>query len=178
MNYLNTLCRNSTSLRSALQKDIRNSNLLLQLQALGIKGKLGPWMQQLYGNRDLLEKLKRLMDFPLLVFQTSTDMFGMNKESDEILQSLQGNVFSAMEKDSMKEILSRLIASIIKVIEKQMNEYLDVSLSNVSLVPAHPTYSALAHNMFAEQTLGLADHHFRTTLNIAIGFIDGRVKTK
>ena len=147
-------------------------------------------MQQLYGNRIItnlesvpyietcLKNLKRLMDFPLLVFQTSTDMFGMNKESDGILQSLQGNVFSAMEKDSMKEILSRLIASNIEVIEKQMNEYLDVSLSNVSLIPAHQTYSALAHNMFAEQTLGLADHHFRTTLNIAIGFIDGRVKTK
>ena len=71
------------------------------------------------------------MDFPLLVFQTSTDMFGMplNKESNEILQSLQGNDFRAMEKNSMKEILSRLIASMIEAIEKQMSEYLDGSLS-------------------------------------------------
>ena len=107
-------------------------------------------------------------------------MFGMplNKEGDEILQNLQGKVFSAMEKDSMIEILTRLIASIIEVIEKQMNEYLDGSLSNVSLATAHQTYSARAHNMFAEQTLGLADHHFRTAPNVTIEFIDGKVKTK
>ena len=60
-------------------------------------------------------------------------MFGMPlNKGDEILQSLQDKVFSAMEKDSMIEILTRLIASIIEVIEKQMNEYLD-GLSNVSL---------------------------------------------
>ena len=50
--YLDTSCRNTTSLRSALQKDLRNDKSLLQLQALGIIGKLvtGPWMKQLYGN--------------------------------------------------------------------------------------------------------------------------------
>ena len=35
-----TSCRNTTSLRSALQKDLRNDKLLLQLQALGIIAKL------------------------------------------------------------------------------------------------------------------------------------------
>ena len=56
-------------------------------------------MQQLYGNKMItnlesvpyietcLKNLKGLMYFPLLVFQTSTDMYGvpLNKESDEIL---------------------------------------------------------------------------------------------
>ena len=59
-----------------------------------------------------------------------------------------------------------------------MSEYLDGSLSNVSLATAHQIYSAPAHNMFTEQTLGLADHHFRTAPNVTIGFIDGKVKTK
>ena len=50
--YLDTSCRNTTSLRSALQKDLRNDKSLLQLQALSIIGKLvtEPWMKQLYGN--------------------------------------------------------------------------------------------------------------------------------
>ena len=50
--YLNSSCGNTTSLRSALQKDLINDKLLLQLQALGIIGKLvtGPWMKQLYRN--------------------------------------------------------------------------------------------------------------------------------
>ena len=46
----------------------------------------------------------------------------------------------------MTEILSRLIATIIEVIKKQMSEYLDGSLSNVSLATTHQTYSAPAHN--------------------------------
>ena len=37
LTYLDSACRNTTSLRSALQKDLRNNKLLLlQLQALGI----------------------------------------------------------------------------------------------------------------------------------------------
>ena len=78
----------------------------------------------------------------------------------------------------MKEILSRLIASIMEVIENQMRECLDGSRSNVSLATVHQIYSAPAHNMFTEQTLGLADHHFRTAPNVTTGFIDGKVKTK
>ena len=44
--YLDTSCHNTTSLQSALQKDLRNDKLLLQLQAFGIIGKLviGPWI--------------------------------------------------------------------------------------------------------------------------------------
>ena len=72
----------------------------------------------------------------------------------KLMEILSLQVFSAKDKDSMTEILSRLIASIIEVIEKQISEYLDGSLSNVSLATAHQTYSAPAHNMFAEQNLG------------------------
>ena len=38
--YLDTSCRNTTSLRSALQKGLRNDKSLLQFQALSIIGKL------------------------------------------------------------------------------------------------------------------------------------------
>ena len=55
LTYLDSACHNTTSLLSALQKDLRNNKLLLQLQALGIIGKLvtGPWMQQLYANKKI-----------------------------------------------------------------------------------------------------------------------------
>ena len=43
LNYLDTSCRNITSLRSALQKDLRNDKLLLQLQALGHYWKISDW---------------------------------------------------------------------------------------------------------------------------------------
>ena len=138
LKYLDTSCRNTTSLRSALQKDLRNDKLLLQLQALGIVGKLvtGPWMQQLYGNpgitnldtisyiKTCLQYLKSLMDCPLLVFTTCKDIFGidLDKESDIIRQCLQSNfsLMNAQEKKSLNDILSRLITGIIEVIERQM----------------------------------------------------------
>ena len=46
--YLENACNNKTSLRTALQKVIRNNRLVLQLTALGLIGKLvtGPWMHQ------------------------------------------------------------------------------------------------------------------------------------
>ena len=110
--YLDTSCCNTTSLRSALQKDLRNDKSLLQLQALCITGKLvtGPWMKQLYGNpgitnldtisyiKTCLQYLKSLKDCPLLVLTTCTDMFGidLDKETDAILQCLQSN-FNLMD---------------------------------------------------------------------------------
>ena len=50
LKYLDNTCRCSTGFHSALQKDLKNEQILLQLQALGLMGKLvtGPWMQQLY----------------------------------------------------------------------------------------------------------------------------------
>ena len=40
------------------------------------------------------------------------------------------------------------------------------------------TSSAPVHNIFAEQTLGLADHYLRRARNCTIGHIDGKVKCK
>ena len=47
LKFLDNTCRCSTGFRSALQKD---EQILLQLQALGLMGRLvtSPWMQQLY----------------------------------------------------------------------------------------------------------------------------------
>ena len=44
--YLDKSCNNTTTLRTSLLKDLRNMNILLQLRALGIIGKMvtGPWI--------------------------------------------------------------------------------------------------------------------------------------
>ena len=66
----------------------------------------------------------------------------------------------------------------ILVIEKQLNEYIQGSLSNLSTAKIMQTASAPLHNMFAEQTLGLADHYLRRARNCTIGHIDGKVKCR
>ena len=78
----------------------------------------------------------------------------------------------------MNEILFRLIAGIIEVIERQMYDYIEGNLSNIPTPMASQTLSAPAHNMFAEKTLGLADYHFRNAHNVKIGFVDAKVKSK
>ena len=78
----------------------------------------------------------------------------------------------------MNEILFRLITGIIEVIERQMYDYIEGNLSNIPTPMASQTLSAPAHNMFAEQTLGLADYHFRNAHNVKIGFVDAKVKSK
>ena len=72
---------------------------------------------------------------------------------------------NALEKASLNEILFRLIAGIIEVIERQMYDYIEGNLSNIPTPMASQTLSAPAHNMFAEKTLGLLLHTYE--LNIA-----------
>ena len=76
-------------------------------------------------------------------------------------------------------MLFRLITGIIEVIERQMYHYIEVIYPTFQhLSMASQTLSAPAHNMFAEQTLGLADYHFRNAYNVKIGFVDAKVKSK
>ena len=87
--YLETVCRNATTLRLALLNDLKNEHIFLQLQALGILGKVvtGPWMQQLYDNsksrtlkllhtliKTCLDNMKMLTRSPLLMLEISEDV--------------------------------------------------------------------------------------------------------
>ena len=79
---------------------------------------------------------------------------------------------------TLKEVIERLLTSVVKVIEKQMNEYIDDNLSHLSSSMITQAKSAPVHNMFSEQTLALADHQFRKSPISKVGFIDGKVKAK
>ena len=127
-----------------------------------------------------MQNLYLLKNSPQLVFDMKNDVFGipLDEDSDEVLHSLRSAALSVSEKECLAEILLRLIAGVVDVIEHQMIEYIEGSLANIPPAIAAQTLSAPAHNMFAEQTLGLADHLMRKAPNITIGFVDGKVKTK
>ena len=124
-----------------------------------------------------MQILYLLKNSPQLVFDMKNDVFGipLDEDSDEVLHSLRSAALSISEIECLAEILLRLIAGVVDVIEK---EYIEGSLANIPPAIAAQTLSAPAHNMFAEQTLGLADHLMRKAPNITIGFVDGKVKTK
>ena len=127
-----------------------------------------------------LQNLYLLKNSPQLVFDMKNDVFGipLDEDSDEALHSLRIAALSVSEKECLAEILLRLITGVVDVIEHQMKEYIEGSLANIPPAIAAQTLSAPAHNMFAEQTLGLADHLMRKAPNITIGFVDGKVKSK
>ena len=79
---------------------------------------------------------------------------------------------------SQKECLAELFTGAVDVIEHQMKEHIEGSLANIPPAIAAQTLSAPARNIFAEHTLGLADHLMRKAPNITIGFLDGKVKSK
>ena len=99
-------------------------------------------------------------------------------ETDDVMCSLINCECNESEKDDLNVILSKLLAGMILVIEKQLNEYIQGSLSNLSRAKIMQTSSAPVHNMFAEQTLGLADHYLQRASNCNIGHIDGKVKCR
>ena len=57
-----------------------------------------------------------------------------------------------------------------------MDDYLGDELATLSPSKFYQSKSAPVHNMFAEQTLGLAGHQLRRAPNAKIGFIVGKVK--
>ena len=203
--YLDKSCNNTTTLRTSLLKDLRNMNILLQLHALGIIGKMvtGPWMHELYTNAGIsnldsinyikmcLENLNALKESPLMMLQAKTDTFGVSLDvgSDAVLNELQNSATTEQDKIVLHDILVQLLEGIIYVIKTQLHDYLEGTLAHLSpsivhqtshLSPSivHQTSSAPVHNMFAEHTLGLADYLYRKASNIKVGFLDGKVKCK
>ena len=139
--YLETMCRNETTLHLVLLNDLlKNKHILLQLQALGLLGKVitGPWMQQLYDNSKItnlevtpyiktcLDNLKMLTRSPLLMLEVSEDAFGatLDRETDDVMCSLINCECNESEKDDLNVILSKILAGMILIIEKQLNEYI------------------------------------------------------
>ena len=83
------------------------------------------------------------------------------------------------EKNDLNAILSKLLAGMILVIDKQLNKYIQgpFQIFHQQKLCRH-LQLAPVHNIFAEQTLGLADHYLRRARNCTIGHIDGKVKCK
>ena len=102
--YLDKSCNNTTTIQTSLLKDLRNMNILLQLCALGIIGKMvtGPWMHEIYTNAGIsnldsvnysLENMNALKESPLMMLQAKTDTFGvsLDVDSDAVLNELQNS---------------------------------------------------------------------------------------
>ena len=191
MMYLENVCHNTT-LRTALIQDLKNRTIILELRALGLIGKLvtGPWMKHFYASQHMtnldivpainmcMNNLNLLRANPsiALIIKTDIFIFGSILDDESVLKHLQESSFSSAEHETFNEIFALLLQGVIDVINKQMDDYLRGELATLSPSKCCQSKSAPVHNMFSEQTLGLADHQLRRAHNAKIGFIDGKVK--
>ena len=123
-----------------------------------------------------MNNLKLLRANPSIALSFKKDAFGTIHDDESVLKHLQESSFSSVEHETFNEIFALLIQGVIDVIKKQMDDYLGGELATLSPSKFYQSKSAPVHNMFAEQTLGLADHQLRRAPNAKIGFIDGKVK--
>ena len=190
MMYLENVCHNTTTLRTALIQDLKNRTIILELRALGLIGKLvtRPWMKHFYASQHMtnldivpainmcMNNLNLLRANPSIALIIKTDIFGSILDDESVLKHLQESSFSSAEHETFNEIFALLLQGVIDVINKQMDDYLRGELTTLSPSKCCQSKSAPVHNMFSEQTLGLADHQLRLAHNAKIGFIDGKVK--
>ena len=73
--------------------------------------------------------ITQLIEDPLLILKS---VFGCDIDSDAVLQALQTDEMTEEEIFTSKEVIERLFTSVIEVIEKQINEYIDGDLSHLS----------------------------------------------
>ena len=99
-----------------------------------------------------LVNIRQPIEDPLLILKSSKDVFGCDIDSDAVLQALQTDEMPEEDMFTLKEVIERLLTSVVEVIEKQMNEYIDGDLFHLSSSVITQAKSAPVHNMFSEQT--------------------------
>ncbi|XP_065675915.1 uncharacterized protein LOC136092121 [Hydra vulgaris] len=171
-----------------LLQDISNDMTLVQLQGLGVIGKIitGPWMNLVYKNAtgksnlelgDIFQKaIKKLSSFksnPESILYTDVDVFSqiLNIKEDKVHQSL----CVIKNKKILEKILSALISSTHQLLK---DRYLTGNLSNLSKEMIKTTLSAPPHTMEAERILGMLDFFLRRAPNATFGFLDSKIKAR
>ncbi|XP_047138742.2 uncharacterized protein LOC124814784 [Hydra vulgaris] len=156
-----------------LLQDMSNGITLVQLQGLGLIGKIiaGPWMSLVYKNAtgksnlefgDIFQKAIRKLAYfksnPESILYTDVDIFSqvLNIKKDKVHQSLR----VIKNKNILVKILSALISYTETVLKRQMARYLTGNLSNPSKEMIKTTLSAPPHTMEAERILGMLDFFF------------------
>ncbi|GFS09121.1 hypothetical protein ElyMa_004774800 [Elysia marginata] len=186
-NLLSFVGTHKTGLKGDLKVDLENPLITVQLQALGLVGKVitGPWMTKFYSNKsnlDMVPRIKEGKDFldmwcedPSKVAHPEQNIFGepLNPSDDPVLSALIG-----AENITLTNVLSKLLTAIRSVFVRQLSRYLDpADLAELSEQQLLAASSAPSHNMASERALGMADAQWKSAPNATKGFLNGKVKS-
>ncbi|KAK0062763.1 hypothetical protein Bpfe_007968 [Biomphalaria pfeifferi] len=189
--YLEKFCK-SMKLREAIEKDLTNPDVMVQIRVLGLFGKLltGPWMKLFYNKSSSLRKLsylemtpfvrrsittlKELQLNPASILTLEFDVFGHPLLVDDVLVVLRDVELQPGER--FFRTVSVLASCFVKVLERQLDDYLTGDLANPMEAMMQQTSSAPLHNIHSERVLGMVDSQFHRAPNASFGFVDAKVK--
>ena len=123
-------------LQSSLRQDFAHQTAQLEMQVLGLLGKLlsGPWMKKFYTSaadqlhhidgievvREVVDVLKEAHFDPVSVFSRKTDFFGDRlDENDECLKKLRTFPSDSVLQHLITDMLSACLEAVIAVLERQ-----------------------------------------------------------
>lgn len=178
-------------LQSSIREDFQNPTAILEIQVLGLLGKLltGPWMQIFYKSmdseishldgirtiKDVVARLKLASADPQAILDRTEDFFGRTLSADDItLEKLV--VFRGSDcEEEFKDNVKACLAAVIAVLERQYKRYFDMELT-----PAlgEETASARLHNIDAEGIIGMYGTEKEKSKNARIDFLRAKMRAK
>ena len=177
-------------LRAALLQDFGNETAIVEMQVLGLFGKLltGPWMVQFYTSASsevhhidgirivqrVLQIVKDQLASPLGVLSTKKDFFGnaLDTEVDAILRKLQQQ---PCDVTLFEEMVKRCLASVVKVLVKQYDRYFHLDITEEL---KKQTESARSHNIDSEEVVGMFSAAQQRAPNATLHFLSSRIRAK
>ena len=177
-------------LRAAILHDFETDTAKLEMQVLGLFGKLltGPWMQMFYTSAesdishvdgiDIIKKviavLRDHMHDPARVLTSSCNFFGGNldTESDRTLRQL---LQPPSDLESFSGMMKSVMAASVTVLDRQYKNYFGLDVSERL---AEETRSARSHNMDAEEIMGMFSALQKKSPHATICFLSCKMRAQ
>ena len=176
-------------LQSCIRTDFTNEIAKMQIQCLGLIGKLltGPWMSIFYASsssatidhiegigvvKNVISELKRTRESPQLALTRNSDFFGRPLSEDPTLVSLQGQPSNM---DLFARMMSACFEAIIAVLERQYQRYFSMTMTDIL---KEETSSARLHNIDAEEVMGMFGAMQERAKHASMDFLVARMRAK
>ena len=177
-------------LRMALLQDFDTETARLELQVLGLFGKLlsGPWMRKFYtsGESDIshiqgigiikvvITVMKEEMADPARLLTSTSDFFGdaLDPNTDTTLNAL---LKPPVDVERFSRMMKTVISATITVLERQYKVYFDLDVTEKLTLE---TRSARSHNMDAEEVMGMFSALQKKSPHATICFLSSKMRAQ
>jgi hypothetical protein len=179
-------------LKSSLRHDFAHEIALLEMQVLGLFGKLlsGPWMKKFYTSateqtdhidgmnivRNVVSVLKERKKDPVSLFSCDTDFFADKLDKDDqVLKKLRICPSDPVLLEHTREMLVACMEAVITVLERQYERYFGMDLTDAL---REETKSARFHNIDAKEIMGMFSAAKQHSPNATICYLSARMRAK